>query len=308
MSCNKNSNGVMTRSRTKNLEAQLEVRPEDSVSNVGSRALFTSGPSVAQIEYEEQLETRCIMLDSQLARLARDKAQAQLARDKARAELKTQMALKEAALRAEFRKKELEERRSRSATAFLTSSRQSGNFKAVGIKTGRERIDVSTEIARSAPAVGEKKQHELPLINDATKAVNFRKEKNVNRGAANEAVMHNKYYNKGDTCPSFSCGLPRNDCANDLCNLQYPRGRVGVDKDQNCQRTLTEEQHEATVEPPIRTKKVTSPMLIIRNILSRRCGQVLLQSTSKGWYLWQIWDKIWSVLKKTHQKNGSVPT
>ena len=71
--------------------------------------------------------------------------------------------------------------------------------------------------------------------------------------------MRSKYYNKGDTFPSFSFNVPRNDCANDLCNLQYPRGRVGVDKDQSCQRTFTEEQHGANFEPPIRAKKLTSP-------------------------------------------------
>ena len=62
MSCDRNSNGVMTRSRTKDLEAQLEVQPEDSVSNVGSRASYTSGLCIIQIEYEEQLETHRIML------------------------------------------------------------------------------------------------------------------------------------------------------------------------------------------------------------------------------------------------------
>ena len=153
------------------------------------------------------------MFDSQLA---------QLARDKARAELKTQMALKEVVLRAEFRKKELEERRSRSGTASLTSSRRSGNSKAVGIKTGHERIDVHTEIARSAPAVGKRKnQYNLPHINDFSKAVNFCKERDVHRGAANEAAMHNNYYNKGNICPSSSFGVPLNDCVNDLSNLQY---------------------------------------------------------------------------------------
>ena len=81
MSCDKDSNEIMTRSRT---EAQLEVQPGDSVSNVGSRASYASGLSVAQIEYEEQLETHRILLDSQLKKLARNEAQAQLARDKAR--------------------------------------------------------------------------------------------------------------------------------------------------------------------------------------------------------------------------------
>ena len=98
----------------------------------------------------------------------------------------------------------------------------------------------------------------MPHINDATKAVNFRKERDANRGAANEAAVHSKYYNKGNTCPSFSFGVPLNDCVNDLSNLQYPRGRVGVDKDQTCQRILTEKQHGATVEPPILAKKLTS--------------------------------------------------
>ena len=62
MSCDRNSNGVMTRPRTKNLEAQLEVQLEDSVSNVGSRTSYASGLSVAQIKYEEQLETHRIFL------------------------------------------------------------------------------------------------------------------------------------------------------------------------------------------------------------------------------------------------------
>ena len=84
------------------------------------------------------METHDIMLNSQVVLLSCDKA---------RAEVKTQMVLKEAALRAEFRKKELEERRSRSGTASTTSSRRSGDSKAVGMKTGCERIDVPTEIA-----------------------------------------------------------------------------------------------------------------------------------------------------------------
>ena len=93
------------------------------------------------------------------------------------------------------------------------------------MKTGRERIDVPTEIAYFTPTVGKRKnQHELPHINDATKAVNFRKERDVNRGATNEAAMRSKYYNKGNTYPSFIFGVPRNDCVNNLCNLQYPRG------------------------------------------------------------------------------------
>ena len=110
------------------------------------------------------------MLELQLEKLAWEEAQeqaqaqreaaqarAQVQRDNARAELKTQMALKEAALRAEFRKKELEERGSRSGTASLTSSTRSRNSKAVGMKTGCKRIDVPTEISHSAPAVGQKK-------------------------------------------------------------------------------------------------------------------------------------------------------
>ena len=119
------------------------------------------------------------------------------------------------------------------------------------------------------PLLGKKISMNCPTF-DTTKTVNFRKERDVNRGVAYEAAMCNKYYNKGDTCPSFSFNMPLNDCVNDLCNLQYPRGRVGVDKDQSCQRILTEEQHGATVEPPIRAKKVTSPHVIIRDILSHR--------------------------------------
>ena len=77
MSCDRNSIGVMTRSRNKDLEAQLEVQLEDSVANIGSRASYTFGLSVAQIEYEEQLETHRILLDSQLEKLAWDEVQAQ---------------------------------------------------------------------------------------------------------------------------------------------------------------------------------------------------------------------------------------
>ena len=107
--------------------------------------------------------------------------------------------------------------------------------------------------------LGKKNQHVLPHINDAIKAVNFGEERGVNRGAANKAAMQNRYYNKGDTCLSSSFDVPLNDYVNDLSNLEYPRGRVGVDKNQICQRTLTEEQHGATVAPLTRAKKLTSP-------------------------------------------------
>ena len=92
-------------------------------------------------------------------------------------------------------------------------------------------MDVPTKIAHSTPAVGKRRnQHILLHIHDATKAVNVRKERGVNRGAANEAAaMQNKYYNKGDTCFSFSFCVPLNDCVNDVSDLRYPRGRVGVE-------------------------------------------------------------------------------
>ena len=93
---------------------------------VSSKASYTSGLSVAQIEYENQLETHLIKRELQLqkfawdeaqaqAQLFREKAKTQLASDKAQAQaqiargkapaaLKTQIGLKKAALKIEFKK------------------------------------------------------------------------------------------------------------------------------------------------------------------------------------------------------------
>ena len=114
------------------------IDPEDSVSNLGSRASCTSVSSEAQIEIQRQMETNCIMDDLRLAkvaqeeklaweerqaqldrkerqtqlaqeeRLAWEERQAQLAQEEKEVELKVEMALKEAALKAEFLKKSLE--------------------------------------------------------------------------------------------------------------------------------------------------------------------------------------------------------
>ena len=92
------------------------IDPEDNVSNLGSRASCTSVLSKAQIEIQRQMETNRIMADLRLAKLAREERQAQLAREEKEAELKAELALKEAALKAEFLKKDLECRKSRSGS------------------------------------------------------------------------------------------------------------------------------------------------------------------------------------------------
>ena len=125
------------------------IDPEDSVSNLGSRASCTSVLSEAQIEIQRQMETNRIMADLRLAKLAREEKerqaklareekqaqlareekerQAQLAREEKEAELKTELALKEAALKAEFLKKDLECRKSRSGSQV--SSRRSAHTR-----------------------------------------------------------------------------------------------------------------------------------------------------------------------------------
>ena len=73
------------------------IDPEDSVSNLGSRASCTSVLSEAQIEIQRQMETNRIMADLRLAKLAREEKQrqAQLAREEKEAELKAELALKQ---------------------------------------------------------------------------------------------------------------------------------------------------------------------------------------------------------------------
>ena len=142
--------GMTTRSMARGVDNDGIINPEDSVSNLGSRASCTSVLSEAQIEIQQQMETNRIMADLRLAKLAREERQAQLAqeerqaqlaqeerqaqlareerqaqlaREEKEAELKAELALKEAALKAEFLKKDLECRKSRSGSQV--SSRRS---------------------------------------------------------------------------------------------------------------------------------------------------------------------------------------
>ena len=112
--------GMTTRSMARRVDNDGIIDPEDSVSNLGSRASCTSVLSEAQIEIQRQIETNRIMADLRLAKLAREE---RLAREEKEAELKAELALKEAALKAEFLKKGLECRKSRSGSQV--SSRQS---------------------------------------------------------------------------------------------------------------------------------------------------------------------------------------
>ena len=132
--------GMTTRSMARGVDNDGIIDPEDSVSNLGSRASFTSVLSEAQIEIQRQIETNRIMADLRLAKLAREEKQrqaqvareeeerqAQLAREEKEAELKVELALKEAALKAEFLKKGLECCKSRSGSQI--SSRRSAHTR-----------------------------------------------------------------------------------------------------------------------------------------------------------------------------------
>ena len=128
--------GMTTRSMARGVDNDGIIDPEDSVSNLGSRASCTSVLSEAQIEIQRQMETNRIMADLRLAKLAREERQAQLAREERQAqlareekeaELKAELALKEAALKAEFLKKDLECRKSRSGSQV--SSRRSAHTR-----------------------------------------------------------------------------------------------------------------------------------------------------------------------------------
>lgn len=118
--------GMTTRSMVRRQDMDGMIDPEDSVSNIGSRASCTSVLSEAQIEIQRQIDTNRIMGDLRLAKLAREEEQAQLAlaRKEREAELKAEMALKEAALKAEFLKSGLDSR-SRSRSGSQASSRRS---------------------------------------------------------------------------------------------------------------------------------------------------------------------------------------
>ena len=134
--------GMTTRSMVRGQDIDGMIDPEDSVSNIGSRASCTSILSEAQIEIQREIEANRIMGDLRLAKLAREKEQAQLAREERQAqlareerqaelaqeeqeaELKAELALKEAALKAEFLKSGLDSR-SRSRSGSQASSRRS---------------------------------------------------------------------------------------------------------------------------------------------------------------------------------------
>ena len=71
--------GMTTRSMARGVDNDGIIDPEDSVSNLWSRASCTSVLSEAQIEIQLQMETNRIMADLRLAKLAREEKQAQLA-------------------------------------------------------------------------------------------------------------------------------------------------------------------------------------------------------------------------------------
>ena len=68
--------GMTTRSMARGVDNDGIIDPEDSVSNLGSRASCTSVLSEAQIEIQRQMETNRIMADLRLAKLAREERQA----------------------------------------------------------------------------------------------------------------------------------------------------------------------------------------------------------------------------------------
>ena len=105
---------MTTRSMARGVDGDGIIDPEDSVSNLGSRASCTSILLEAQIEIQQQMETNRIMADLRLAKLEREEKEA---------ELKAELALKETVLKAEFLKKDLECRKSRSGSQV--SSRRS---------------------------------------------------------------------------------------------------------------------------------------------------------------------------------------
>ena len=110
--------GMTTRSMARGLDDDGIIDPEDSVSNLGSRASCTSVLSKAKIEIQRQMETNRIMADLRLTKLAREEKET---------ELKVELAIKEAALKAEFLKKGLECRKSWSGSQV--SSRRSAHTR-----------------------------------------------------------------------------------------------------------------------------------------------------------------------------------
>ena len=158
------------------------IDAEDSVSNLGSRASCTSVLSEAQIEIQRQMETNRIMADLRLAKLAREEKQAQLAREEKErqaqlaqeerqaqlareerqaqlareekeAELKAELALKEAALKAEFLKKDLECCKSRSGSQI--SSRRSAHTRTDLLETHGGYLNNNSRLSKNVISGGD---------------------------------------------------------------------------------------------------------------------------------------------------------
>ena len=144
--------GVTTRSMARGVDNDGIIDPEDSVFNLGSRASCTSVLSEAQIEIQRQMETNRIMADLKLARLAREERQAQLAREEKEAELKAELALKEAALKAEFLKKDLECRKSRSGSQV--SSRRSAHTRTDLLETHGGYLNTNSQQSKAVISGG----------------------------------------------------------------------------------------------------------------------------------------------------------
>ena len=128
---------------------------------MGSRVSCTSVLSEAQIEIQRQMETNRIMADLRLAKLAREERQAQLAREEKQAqlareekeaELKAELALKEAALKAEFLKKDLECRKSRSGSQV--SSRRSAHTRTDLLETHGRYLNTNSQQSKDVISGG----------------------------------------------------------------------------------------------------------------------------------------------------------
>ena len=181
--------GMTTRSMARGVDNDGIIDPKDSVSNLGSRASCTSVLSEAQIEIQWQMETNRIMADlrltklareerqaqlaqeerqaqlareerqAQLAReerqaqLAREERQAQLAREEKEAELKAELALKEAALKAEFLKKDLECHKSRSGSQV--SSRRSAHTRTDLLETHGGYLNNNSQLSKNVISGGD---------------------------------------------------------------------------------------------------------------------------------------------------------
>ena len=165
--------GMTTRSMARGVDNDGIIDPEDSVSNLGSRASCTSVLSEAQIEIQRQMETNRIMVDLRLAKLAREEKQAQLAREEKQrqaqlareerqaqlareekeAELKAELALKEAALKAEFLKKDLECRKSRSGSQV--SSRRSAHTRTDLLETHGGYLNNNSRLSKNVISGGD---------------------------------------------------------------------------------------------------------------------------------------------------------